>query len=304
MRDPTPPKLFDRALAAKRLDRAWALGVPGADFLLRRAADDLTERLSLVKRQFEFAAELGTPGPHAAQALSGREGAKLTLRIAPSAASAGAFHPSVVGDVARSPLAENAFDLVVSLFALHQVDDLPGALLQARRALRPDGLFLACLPGGETLTELRTCLLEAEADLLGGASPRIAPMTDVRALGGLLQRAGFALPVVDVDRIVLRHRDLFALMKDLRTMGATSSLVARSRVPASRALFAHAAAIAAERYSDPDGRLRTTIDCLWVSGWAPHESQPKPLKPGSAAMRLEEALKSVTGGTSAHGAKS
>ncbi len=296
MPSPPPPPLFDRALLARRLDRALRGRLPDADasFWLRRAADEMSERLSLVTRHFACAVDVGSPGPEAALMLAGRLGASLTLRMAPSLLSAGeGDFLRAVGDFERSPLAENSVDLVVSLLALHHANDLPGALIQLRRALKPDGLMLAALVGGETLTELRQCLTIAESEVTGGAAPRVAPFADVRALGGLLQRAGFALPVVDSDRVIARYRDLGALMQDLRAFGAKNGLNARSRSPLRREVFVRAQAIYAERFSDPDGRVRATFETLWASGWAPHESQPKPLKPGSAAMRLEDALKAA-----------
>lgn len=291
-----PPRLFDRALLARRLDRAILAPERdvGADFLLRRAAEELGERLNLVTRGFAVAADIGTPGPHAALALAGRAG--LVLRLAPTRASLGeGDFLRLVGDAARLPVAAGGLDLAVSLLALHHVDDLPGALIQIRAALRPDGLLLAALMGGDTLTELRQSLTIAESEITGGAAPRVAPFADVRALGGLLQRAGFALPVVDSDRVVARYADLPRLTRDLRAFGATNALVARSRAPVRREIFARAQAVYAERFADPDGRLRATFETLWLSGWAPHASQPKPLKPGSAAMRLEDALKLARG---------
>jgi len=289
-----PPQIFDRALLAARLDRAWRGGGdrPGADFLLRRAADELAERLVLVKRAFAVAVDAGAPGPHAAAALAARSGGGSTLRLAPTAASAGSGGFSVVvGDLERLPLAAESADLVVSLLALHQVNDLPGAMIQIRRALRPDGLFVAALAGGDTLTELRQSLTIAESEISGGVSPRVAPFAAARALGGLLQRAGFALPVVDVDSLVARYADLFALMHDLRAFGAANALTERSRKPLRRAVLARAAEVYAKRFADPDGRLRATFETVWLTGWAPHESQPKPLRPGSATARLADALK-------------
>jgi SAM-dependent methyltransferase len=280
------PRIFDGALQRRRLDRALAAG--SADFLLARAADDLGDRLALMKREFAVAVDIGTPGTHAVKALR----AATVLRLAPTSASLGrgAFF-AAVGDPERLPLGENAFDLAVSLLALHQVDDLPGALIQIRRALKPDGLLIAALPGGDTLSELRECLLVAESEMTGGVSPRVAPLADARALGGLLQRARFALPVVDSDRFTVRYADMFALMQDLRAFGATNALVDRSRKFARRELFARAAAHYAERFADADGRLRATFEILWLSGWTPHPSQPRPLQPGSAKMRLEDAVK-------------
>lgn len=288
-----PPQIFDRALLAARLDRAWrGGGHSDADFLLRRAADELAERLVLVKRAFTCAVDVGSPGPHAAKALAARPSLGATLRLAPTVASAGSGDFSVlVADLERLPLAAESADLVVSLLALHHVNDLPGAMIQIRRALRPDGLFVAALAGGDTLAELRQSLTVAESEIAGGVSPRVAPFADARALGGLLQRAGFALPVVDVDTLIVRYPDLLALMRDLRAFGAANALIERSRRPLSRAVLARAAEIYAERFADPDGRLRATFDTVWLTGWAPHESQPKPLRPGSATARLADALK-------------
>jgi SAM-dependent methyltransferase len=289
-----PPQIFDRALLAARLDRAWRGGGdrPGADFLLRRAADELGERLVLIRRAFAVAIDAGAPGPHAAATLAARSGGGSTLRFAPTAASAGSGDFSVlVGDLERLPLAAESADLVVSLLALHHVNDLPGAMIQIRRVLRPDGLFVAALAGGDTLIELRQSLTIAESEISGGVSPRVAPFADARALGGLLQRAGFALPVVDVDTLVVRYTSLFALMRDLRAFGAANALVERSRKPLSRAVLTRAGEIYAERFADPDGRLRATFETIWLTGWAPHESQPKPLRPGSATARLADALK-------------
>ena len=290
----TPPEIFDRALVHRRLDRAWARTRPGdgADFLLSRAAEELGERLSLVKRHFALAADFGSPGPHASAALAAGGQVDCVVRVRPTLASLGdgAFL-GAVGDLERLPAADGHVDLAVSLLALQTVNDLPGALIQIRRAVKPDGLLVAALVGGDTLTELRQSLTIAESEVLGGASPRVAPFVDVRALGSLMQRAGIALPVVDLDRVTVRYADIFALMKDIRAFGGANALHARSRKPLRRDILLRAAAVYAERFSDPDGRLRATFDILWLSGWAPHESQPKPLAPGSATTRLADALK-------------
>ena len=254
--------------------------------------DELGERLSLVKRRFALAADFGTPGPHAAAVLAAGGQVDRVVRLAPTLASLGAGQfLGAVGDIERLPAAESRFDLAVSLLALQTVNDLPGALIQIRRALAPDGLLMAALIGGDTLTELRQSFTIAESEILGGASPRVAPFVEVRALGSLAQRAGLALPVVDLDRATVRYGDLFALLADLRAFGAANALHARSRKPLRRDALVRAAAVYAEKFSDPDGRLRATFDILWLSGWAPHESQPKPLKPGSATARLADALK-------------
>jgi len=288
-----PHEIFDRALVHRRLDRAWARAEGDEDFLLSRAAAELAERLMLVKRRFALAADFGSPGPHAAAALAAGGQADCVIRLAPTLASlgAGAFLGAVV-DLERLPVADARLDLAVSLLALQTVNDLPGALIQIRRALKSDGLLVAALIGGDTLTELRQSLTIAESEVLGGASPRVAPFVDVRALGGLMQRAGLALPVVDLDRTTVRYADLIALMRDLRAFGGANALHARSRKPLRREVLIRAAAVYAEEFSDPDGRLRATFDILWLSGWAPHESQPKPLAPGSATTRLADALKS------------
>ena len=188
------------------------------------------------------------------------------------------------------PFADGSLDLVVSALALQFVNDLPGTLIQIRRALKADGLLLAALIGGDSLTELRQAFAAAESEIEGGVSPRVAPFADVRELGALLQRAGFALPVVDSDRLTVRYNSVFALMRDLRRMGATNALNERRRSPLRRATLQRMADIYAERFADPDGRLRATFEVAWLSGWAPHERQQKPLKPGSAARRLADAL--------------
>ncbi len=280
-----PPRLFDRALLAARRARARARPRPGADFLLTRVAEDLDDRLSTVLRRFERAVDLGAfAGAGAARlAASGKVGQVVT-----AGPDAGAV--DLVTDEETLPFAPASLDLVVSLLSLHLVDDLPGTLVQIRRALVPDGLFLASLLGGQTLHELRDSLAAAEIELTGGLSPRVVPFLDVRDLGGLLQRAGFALPVTDTDRVTVRYASLFDLMADLRAMGATNPLVERSRRPTARALFLRAAEIYAERHADADGRIRATFEIVSASGWVPHESQQKPLRPGSAAVRLADAL--------------
>src|SRR6185312_2614985 len=206
-----------------------------------------------------------------------------------------AAHPETflidrAADEEALPFADASLDLVVSGLALQFVNDLPGTLIQVRRALKPDGLFLAALAGGDSLAELRQSFAEAESEMDGGASPRVAPFADVRELGALLQRAGFALPVIDSERLTVRYASAFALMHDLRRMGATNVLVERRRVPLRRATLSRMADIYAGRFADADGRLRATFEIVWLSGWAPHESQQKPLKPGSAAQRLADAL--------------
>ena len=283
----TPPPLFDIALARHRLARARRAGY--ADFLLARAVEDLGERLGAVLRHFPKALDLGTPSAAAARSLlvGGRADTVLRLAALPEE-EAGIL--SAVADPEALPLAPASFDLAVSLLALQHVNDLPGTLAQLRRSLRPDGLFVACLLGGRTLTELRQVFAQAESEIEGGVSPRVAPFVEVREMGSLLQRAGFALPVTDVETLTVRYADPIALMRDLRAMGLTNVLTERRRTPLRRATLVRALSLYAERFADPDGRLRATFEILWLSGWAPHESQQKPLKPGSAKTRLAEAL--------------
>jgi SAM-dependent methyltransferase len=271
------PTIFDRRLLRVRQTRARALGPE--TFLIDRIADELGERLSVVLRQFERAADLGTPTDALCRVLAA-SGKVATIMGA----------NSVAADEEALPFADGSLELVVSALSLQFVNDLPGTLIQIRRALKPDGLLLAALIGGDTLNELREAFAEAESEIEGGVSPRVAPFADVRELGALLQRAGFALPVVDSDRLTVRYPTVYALMKDLRRMGATNILSERRRVPLRRATLQRMTEIYATRFADSDGRLRATFEIAWLSGWAPHDSQQKPLKPGSATQRLADAL--------------
>ena len=283
--------LFDTGLARRRLARARNAGF--ADFLLARAAEDLEDRLAAVLRRFPVALDLATATPVAAGLLARRREAGATLRLAPIPEPAEPGWIRAVADPEVLPLGARSIDLAVSLLALQGVNDLPGTLIQLRRALRPDGLFLGCLLGGATLTELRQSFGQAESEIEGGVSPRVAPFAAVRELGGLMQRAGFALPVVDAESVTVRYADPFRLMRDLRAMGLTNPLSERRRTPLRRETLMRAAGIYQERFADPDGRVRATFELLWVSGWAPHESQQKPLRPGSAQARLADALGTV-----------
>jgi SAM-dependent methyltransferase len=274
----TAPLLFDRALLRMRQGRA--LRGEAATFLLDRVAEDMEERLHAVLREFADVAEVWTPGE--ILALPARERFKSVTRV------------NLDSNTETLPLQPESLDLVVSALAFQFVNDLPGVLAQIRRALRPDGLLLAAMVGGDTLTELRQSFAAAEAECEGGVSPRVAPFADLRDVGGLLQRAGFALPVTDVDRVVVRYDSAFALMQDLRRMGATNILHERRRTPTRRATMLRMAQIYAERFADADGRIRATFDVIWLSGWAPHESQQKPLVPGSAKASLAEAVKGKT----------
>ena len=274
------PILFDRSLLELHRARAERLAVPGSDFLLARTIEDMVDRLSTVNRHFEQAVDIGSLSPALAAALAenGQGGAVQRVRL---------------GENEHLPIEPGTVDLAVSALTFQWVNDLPGLLAQIKRALKPDGLLLATLVGGDTLNELRAVLTEAESDVRGGAAPRIAPFADVRDIGALLQRAGFALPVTDADRITVRYDSMFHLMRDLRAMGATNALIARDPRPLTRAVLARAATLYAERYADADGRIRATFELIALSGWSPHESQQKPLKPGSAKMRLADALEAA-----------
>jgi len=289
---PTPhvQALFDRALLAQRRRRARALGP--VTFLLDRVAQDMAERLSAVRRTFDVVVDLGTPSDAVRRSIlaAGAVGRIIAATPRAGAAQADTHTSMLVADEERLPFRDASLDLVVSGLALQFVNDLPGALVQIRRALRPDGLFLAALVGGDTLTELRQAFAAAEAEVEGGASPRVAPFADVRTMGALLQRAGFALPVTDVDRVVARYDSPLRLMHDLRRMGATNVLAERRRSVLRRQTLRRLVEFYAERFADPDGRLRASFDIVWLSGWAPHESQQQPLRPGSARARLADAL--------------
>lgn len=267
-----PPKIFDRT--ARALRRLRALRIPGERFLVVQAAEGLSARLEAVRRTFISAIDVdGSDTSFAIVRPHAANWSRVPLHA----------DESFVGE-------EGQFDLVTSVLSLHAANDLPGVLVQIARVLKPDGLFVAALFGGETLFELRESLAAAEIETLGGISPRIAPLADVRDLGGLLQRAGFALPVADVERTVVRYRDLRTLFADLRAMGETNVLVERDRKPLPRQTLAAALAHYASKYADPDGRLRATFDVAYLTGWSPHESQQKPLRPGSSTARLADAL--------------
>jgi SAM-dependent methyltransferase len=282
----SPGLVFDAAQVALKLARAHRMGFE--PFLVERAGEDLRERLGAVTRPFGLAADVGTAVNLVPQLLATSGRAQHVLRLVQPGAPV--FQGEIVAHAESLPLREASLDLVVSLLALQSVNDLPGALVQMRRALKPDGLLLACLFGGATLTELRQTLLETEIAMTGGASPRVSLLADLRDMGGLLQRAGFALPVVDVETVTVRHDDMFALIRDLRAMGLGNALLARSRRLLPRRFWMEAAATYASRFSDADGRIRATFDMVWLSGWAPHASQQQPLRPGSAKSRLAQAL--------------
>lgn len=297
MTDTDTMTVFDRALVRRRRDRAAPRFAAHA-FLFEEIAERLADRLEDVKRGFPTVLDLGCHDGAIRRALTGRKGIErlVSCDLSPAfAALAGA--PTVAADEEFLPFADGSFDLAVSNLSLHWVNDLPGALVQVRRALKPDGFFCAAMLGGETLAELRRCLYEAEMTVSGGVSPRVSPFAEVRDIGGLMQRAGFALPVVDRETITVTYADALGLMRDLRGMGETNAVLARRKVPMRRDLLVHAAALYAERHAEPDGRIAASFQVLYLAGWSPHESQQQPLKPGSAEARLADALKG--GGTCA-----
>jgi SAM-dependent methyltransferase len=276
--------VFDRSLQRRRRFRAATL--PPANFLLDHVAGELADRLGMVLRRFEIGIDLGTPGDAVRAALRKLNAVEMIVGADVIARD----KPFVIADEEALPFRDASLDVVVSGLALHFANDVPGVLAQICRALKPDGLFIAALLGGETLTELRQAFAEAESEIEGGASPRVAPFADLRQLGALLQRAGFALPVIDVERVTVRYDSAFDLMHDLRRMGATNPLMARRRVPLRRSTLMSMADIYARRFADTDGRIRASFDIVWLSGWAPHPDQQQPLRPGSAKARLAEAL--------------
>jgi SAM-dependent methyltransferase len=282
-------RVFDRQLVAARRARALP-GFSDHDFLHTHVAEELSDRLMAVQRTFNLAVEIGARSGAFAKTEATRPIKRLYGMdlVTPRAHTAHAGF--VVADEERLPLAEEALDLVVAPLCLHAVNDLPGVLTQIRRALKPDGLFLGTLFGGETLTELRQALMEAEVETTGGASPRVAPVVDIRDAGHLLQRAGLALPVADSDILTIRYDSAVHLMADLAGMGEANALADRHRRFTRRATITRAAEIYQNRFADPDGRVRASFEILYLSGWAPHESQQKPLRPGSAKARLADAL--------------
>jgi len=267
--------IFDRDLYLARLQRSKPYR---PDILSNSIAAELAERLDPITREFNHACLIAVdPEPIAAAIRA--SGKVKNLKVLEPAASE------------ILPLAANAFDAIFDILDLHLVNDVPGRLIQLRRALIPDGLFMACLFAGLTLNELRQSWLEAEDLVTGGVSPRVAPMIDVREMGGLLQRADLALPVVDLDRTIVRYPDAIALIHEIRSLGLSNVMTGRSRTPVTRNLLGEAISIYQQKFSDDDGRVRATIEIAWATAWSPHESQQKPLKPGSAKFRLADALK-------------
>lgn len=270
-----PPPLFDRALGAERQRRKRK---PEPNILTRTIAEELAGRLSFVNRRFDLACLIAAePDAIAARLMQDGQVTEIETRL-----------PAAEDDLG---LPQERYGALFSVLDLQSVNDVPGALIQMRRALKPDGLLLACLFAGETLTELRQSWLAAESAVMGGACLRVAPMIGVRELGALMQRAGLALPVADLDRTMVRYADAVALIHEIRDLGLSSTLNGRSRRFTRREVMAAAVNHYQENFADPDGRVRATVEIAWLTGWAPHDSQQQPLKPGSAKTRLADALK-------------
>ena len=291
--DPGPATaLFDRRSWRGHRERAARQGP--VEFLHDEVAERLLDRLELVSRPFATALDLGARSGALARALANRPGTARVIAVEPSLGFATRLPGMrVVADPELPPLREHSVDLIVSGLALHWVDDLPGTLIQLRRALTPDGMLQAAMLGGATLIELRTALIEAELAEEGGGSPRVSPAAELLDAAALMQRAGFSLPVVDSETISVTYPDVLALMRDLRGMGETNALILRRRGFLRRATLARAAALYSERFAREDGRIPATFEILFLSGWAPHPDQPRALRPGSAQQRLADALGTV-----------
>ncbi|WP_417491052.1 methyltransferase domain-containing protein [Maricaulis sp.] len=287
-----PPQLFDRDLLRQRRNRA-AGSIQSYNFLVQRAFDDICDRVEGVMRDFDTTLILGggpgLPGELRQRHAGSKTGHVIQSDLAPAVA-ARLDGPALALDEERLPFSDASLDLILAPLGLHWTNDLPGVLVQLRRALKPDGFLAATLLGGNSLTELRQSLMAAEAELSGGAHARVSPLAGTFDIAALLQRAGFTMPVADIDRVTVRYDNAFALMADLRGMAETSILADRPRSPATRALFVRMAEIYAERFSDPDGRIRATFEIVHAAGWAPHPDQPVAKRPGSATVRLADAL--------------
>jgi SAM-dependent methyltransferase len=286
--------IFDRQRIRANRDRAARQ--PGQHgFLHDWAARNLVSRLDDIKRDFPLALLIGAQGAEVFQ-VHEKIGRLITMDL-----SAGLLQKQsgllLQGDEEALPFAPEVFNLVASPLVLHNTNDLPGALLQIRQCLKPDGLFLAAMLGGETLHELRGVMMEAETNRRGGISPRIAPFADKPQAGALLQRAGFNLPVIDSEIVTVTYDNAFSLMHDLRLMGEGNAIIRRDKTFAGRALFMEAADLYQNRFAEPDGRIRASFEIIFMIGWAPHDSQQKPLRPGTAQHRLADALGSHEVGT-------
>ena len=285
--------IFDRS-AVQRNRRRAALGDWGHyDFLIRETADRLIDRIADVKRDFPLTLDVGARAGAVAEMLGGRQGVERVIQCdlsAEMAKKSQAHGPAVATDEEWLPFAEGVFDLALSNVSLHWVNDLPGALVQIKQALKPDGLFLATMFGGQTLQELRDCMMQAEIDITGGISPRVSPFADTNDIGGLLQRAGFALPVVDSEYITITYENMFKLLEDLRGMGEMNAVHERVKHFSTQKFFMRAAELYAERYTNDEGRIFATFQVFYLHGWAPHSSQQQPAARGSGTTNLANFL--------------
>ncbi len=281
-----PVLIFDRARHRQRRRRFAG----GPDFLRRVIEDRLLDRLDDIRRPLGRVLVLGAQDGALATALRQRPGVEWVVTADELGRPHVPVDPDVLVDEELLPFAADSFTAVMSALSLHWVNDLPGLLVQIRQSLAPDGLFLAALPGGETLAELRECLMAAELEVTGGAGPRVSPMLDVKDAGALLQRAGLALPVTDVEHLTVRYAEPLQLLFELRAMAEAQALVEGARTPLGRAVLARFAALYRNRYADPDGRVRARFDIVTMTGWKPHASQPKPLRRGSGEVSLARAL--------------
>ncbi len=292
MDSPAPGiEVFDRELLRRRRDRR-AADFSDFTFLKEEVSRQLAERLDDIQRIFPIAVDLGCHTGSLGHLLNRRDDIETLVSsdLSASMVQAAPGH-RVVGDEEMLPFADESVNLVASALALHWVNDLPGALIQINRALKPDGLFLGALLGGSTLQELRQAMMQAEMAVDGGVSPRVSPFVDIRDAGSLLQRAGFALPVTDSDTLTVDYGDAISLMRDLQGMSESNLVNERRRQPMTKRLLSATAEAYHDLYARPDGRVPATFEVITLTGWAPHESQQKPLAPGSAKMRLAEALK-------------
>ncbi|WP_332060603.1 methyltransferase domain-containing protein [Bartonella sp. CB74] len=284
------PLIFDYTRIEQYRKRAFQKAKKGNDFLLSHITEDLYKRLRTINRLFTLGLDLHGHTGLATQTLmrSGKvcsvERVETNMLYKSHDKKFHLRHREILD------FPQNYCDLIVSPLSLQLTNDTPGVLSQIKNILKPDGLFLAVMAGAGTLVELRECLLQAEIEIYGGTSPRIYPFADIRDAGALLQRVGFALPVADIENVTTRYNTMFDLMYDLKAMGMQNALINRSRRPVSKRFFLRAAEIYAERFSDPDGRIRANFSFIWLSGWAPHHNQQKPLQPGSAQISLADIL--------------
>ncbi|MAP94169.1 MAG: SAM-dependent methyltransferase [Ponticaulis sp.] len=281
----TPQSVFNRQHVRSRRSRASS-SYQQVEFIKSRVLEDIEDRILSTGRKFSRALCLGGYSEAVETMMAPYCETLITTDFSASRLQAG---QSVAVDEEWLPFAEHSFDLIISPLALHWVNDLPGTLIQIRHCLKPDGFFIAAMPGGASLHELRQVMLQAETDIRGGADMRVSPFADALDMSGLLQRAGFTLPVSDRDRLTIRYDNIFKLFQDLQNAGETHAPDGQ-RNPLSQRILMRAAELYQSEFADADGRIRATLDLVWMTGWSPHDSQPKPKRPGSARASLAEAL--------------